>query len=331
VDRPRLTIVIPTLNRSALVGRAVDSALAQTFPDLEILVSDNGSTDDTPRVLARYQNAPRVRLLRRDITIPATDHGTLLVDESRGELFLGLSDDDWLEPDFAAKVVALYDKHPDVAFVWTGCVMHYGGAAMPALVGPEIESGTAFLSAFLAGQRNPCWCACVTRTEDLRRIGPIPSDVICGDMFYWTKIAARGDVGCIGEALSHYVVYRDASDSHAGGSSVLAWAADTRRWVNDIVATIAAKSGGFAPRDVQRDAKTFLARSTANQFIWQALRGRRRASLLRSLGEARPFLRGAGLTAWMRVLAALAAPRWLLRGSMMAAARRRGQEAQARA
>ena len=319
---PRLTIVIPTVNRASLVGRAIESALAQTYPSIEIIVSNNGSTDDTRQVLDRYAGSPRLRILHRDETIPATEHGNFLLDQAKGELFLGLSDDDWLEPDFAARVMDLFDRHPGLSFVWTGCFIHYGDVWTPAVTGPEVERGTDFLAAFLAGERNVCWCACVTRTRDLRRIGPIPDDVICGDMFYWTKIAATGDVGCVAKPVSHYVCYRDTGNGSAGGTPVLTWAADARRWVQDIVATCAAADSKHSDR-LARTGSQFLARTTANQFVWQALRGERRISLLKTIRPALPFLRSRDRSPWLRVIASLLAPRWLLRQRMLAEAKRR--------
>jgi len=64
---PRLTIAILTFNRADLVGRAIESALAQTYADIEILVSDNGSVDSTPSVLASYSD-PRLRTFRHEAT-----------------------------------------------------------------------------------------------------------------------------------------------------------------------------------------------------------------------------------------------------------------------
>ena len=328
---PRLTIVIPTLNRAALVSRAIESALAQTYQDIEIIVSNNGSTDETRHVLERYARAPRLRLIHRDVTIPATEHGSTLVQQARGEFFLGLSDDDWLEPEFAAKVLALFDRRPDLSFVWTGCVIHYGAAEMPAFVGPEVETGLDFLAAFLAGERNVCWCACVTRTGDLRQIGPIPDDVICGDMFYWTKLAAAGHVGCVPEPLSHYVSFRDAGDGIAGGTPVLAWARDTQRWVDDILQFCDKATDGRYPRSaLERHAAIFLSRSTANQFVWKALRGERRSALLQAVVPALRYLRGPEPSQWVRVAAAILSPRWLLKNRMMAEAKRRTRKADVR-
>jgi hypothetical protein len=330
-ERPQLTIVIPTVNRAALVGRAVESALAQTYGSVEIIVSNNGSTDETRAVLAKYEGAPRLRIVHRPATIPATDHGNLLVAESRGRFFLGLSDDDWLEPEFASRVMTLFERRPDLSFVWTGCWIHYGDVLMPAITGPEVETGTEFLAAFLAGTRNVCWCACVTRTDDLRRIGPIPRGVVCGDMFLWTKIAALGPVGCVAEPLAHYVSYREKTDGMSMSTPILEWAADTQRWVRDILATCkSAENPPMTEEQLDRNARRFLARSTANQFIWRALRGEKRLALLRTIRPALPYLESYDRTPWIRVIASLAAPKWLLRNRMLSEARRRARAVGAR-
>lgn len=326
IQSPRLTIVIPTVNRSSLVGRAIDSALAQTYPDLEIIVSNNGSTDGTRAVLDRYEGAPRLRILHRDRTIPMNPHGNFLLDQTRGEFFLGLSDDDWLEPTFAEKVIDLYDRHPEVSFVWTGCFMHYADIAVPASVGPEIEPAVDFLAAFLTNRRNICWCACVTRTKDLRRIGPIPTELFCGDFFYWKKLAALGPVGCVPEPVSHYVCYRDAGDGVAGGAPVLSWAREMEAGSREILAVCETLRRGSS-ETLRENAAEFVARSTAGQYAWNALRGTDRLALLRSLPSTFRLLRPGPLRHWIPVIASIAAPRWLLRNRVLAEAARKARAA----
>lgn len=322
---PRFTIVIPTVNRAALVGRAVDSALGQTYSDIEVIVSNNGSRDGTRGVLDRYHD-PRLRIFHRDETIPATAHGNFLLDQARGEFFLGLSDDDWVEPGFARTVLDLFDRRPGLSFVYTGCLIHYADVALPARTGPQSEPGPEFLAAFMGGRRDVCWCACVTRTADLRRIGPIPPGTICGDMFYWTKLASCGEVGCAPEVVSHYVSYRDAGDNHSGGTPVLAWAQEVEALAHDMVATCGrARLNPDAFGKLESDSVEFVARSTADQFVWNALRGASRLSLLRTVAPSVRFLRGGGAALWIRVAASVAAPPWLLRNRVLAAAARRAR------
>lgn len=321
-----LTIVIPTINRAELVCRAIDSALAQTCEDIEIIVSNNGSTDETRVVLDRYSD-PRLRIFHLDTTIPAWAHGNFLMGQARSELFLGLSDDDFLEPEFAASVVDLFARHPSIAFAYTGCHIHYADVSVLARTGPEVERGPDFIASFLAGRRDVCWCACVTRTSMLRRIGPIPPGFIFGDMFYWTKLAFQGDVGCVEATLSHYIAFRDSGDNITGGTPVVAWANEVQSLVDEMV-----EGYRQAERDpkltgrVRRDGEAFLARSTADQFVWNALRGMSRTRIIRAILPSLPFLKHGPLSLWIRVVASLAAPRSLLRSRVLAAARRKAEE-----
>lgn len=323
---PRLTIVIPTLNRATLVVRAIDSAMAQTFQDIEIIVSNNGSTDNTSTVLERYIGAPRVRILQREQTISANEHGRYLVEQARGEFFLGLSDDDWIEPDMVARVIERFDQDPRLKLVWTGCLMYYADIGVPALTGPDVEPGHSFLAAFVAGNRNVCWCACVTRKADLLRLGPPPDKTICGDMFFWTKLAAEGDVGCVGQILSHYCCYRPRGDGMAGGTPIKEWINEQGGWVSDIVATCCAIPAGrpYSNR-LNRDANRFLARTLANQFAMNALRGEDRFSLLMAIQQNFYYLKKGKPLNWFTVAASIIAPRVLLECLVLVQAKRRAE------
>jgi glycosyltransferase involved in cell wall biosynthesis len=113
VATPLVSVLIPTYDRREAVVGAIDSALAQTVRDLEVLVVDDGSRDGTGTLLAeRYGSEPRVRVLRKPNggCAAARNHG---LDASRGA-YVGLldSDDRW-RPDFAERQVALLRGHPD--------------------------------------------------------------------------------------------------------------------------------------------------------------------------------------------------------------------------
>jgi glycosyltransferase involved in cell wall biosynthesis len=320
---PRLSIVIPTLNRARLLVRALDSALAQTAPGIEIIVSDNGSSDDTPAVLSRYSD-PRLRLLRHASTMPADEHGNFLIAQCRGTYFLGLSDDDYLEPDFADKALQLLEAHPGVAFAYTACEVHFGEVCIRSLGGPPLESGLDFLAAFFAGRREVCWCACVSRLADLRAIGPIPNGRIFGDMYYWTRLALRGDVGCVDSPLAHYIFM--SADNLSTGVGVRPWADETRLLADEVLAGIERLAPQRAAA-VRSDMRRFVARSTANQFVWRLLRGAARGSLWAELPGATHHLAG-DPSVWPRVLAALLLPRawtqWLVLRTGRQRARARG-------
>lgn len=112
MNKPLVTIVIPTFNRSGMLRRSIESALAQTQP-CEIVVVDHGSSDDTPTVAASFGD--RIRYLRRDV-----DHGVHFcwlegVLAAKGEFVHINFDDDYMLPGFIEKCMAL--AGPDVAFV----------------------------------------------------------------------------------------------------------------------------------------------------------------------------------------------------------------------
>src|SRR5215471_798471 len=319
---PRLTIAIPTLNRARLLRRALESALAQTSQEVEILVSDNGSRDETPAVIAEYAARSGVRTFRHESTLDADRHGQFLIDQARGSFFVGLSDDDFLGPDFAAEVLDLWDRHPELSFIYTGAMVHYCDIIVPSLTGPEVESSADFLLAYYAGKREVTWCACATRVEMLKRFGPMPAGFVLGDMFYWTKMAFAGPVGCIPIPLSHYVLLRpqDENDNMSHGTRPLVWSRQQQEIADGVLdASARAGAGAAYLKQLANDCRIHRARSTANQFVWTRIRG---AGCWQSLTE---LVKCASSLSWnllacSRHLTALLLPAGMLRFLLMRAA-----------
>src|SRR5579863_4931679 len=99
---PTVSVVIPTYNYARFLGQAIDSVLAQTCPVKEIIVVDDGSTDDTFNVLARY--GPAVRALKQKNCGPAAARNRG-VGIAGGDLIAFLDADDFWMPDKLAKQV----------------------------------------------------------------------------------------------------------------------------------------------------------------------------------------------------------------------------------
>src|SRR5437867_457309 len=113
---PRVSVVIPCYNLGRFLDEAVDSVLAQTFQDFEIVVVDDGSTDqETQRLLADYRK-PGTRVVRSpNRGLPAAKN--LGLAETTGPYVCMLDADDRLDPQLLAKSVAALDGDPSVAFV----------------------------------------------------------------------------------------------------------------------------------------------------------------------------------------------------------------------
>ncbi|HOJ04273.1 MAG TPA: glycosyltransferase [Bacteroidota bacterium] len=102
-DMPLVSIVIPVYNGVNYMREAIDSALAQTYPNIEILVINDGSTDDTEQVALSYGNRIRYFSQKNGGQSAALNRG---IDEMKGEYFSWLSHDDRFHPTFISQIMA---------------------------------------------------------------------------------------------------------------------------------------------------------------------------------------------------------------------------------
>jgi glycosyltransferase involved in cell wall biosynthesis len=111
---PKLTVIIPTLNRADLL----DQALASLYPlpplSLEIIVSENGGSGAAAAVVQKY---PEVTYRKRETTIPMAKHWNLCVKEAKGTYIKILCDDDWLTPGALIREMETLEKNPLLAMV----------------------------------------------------------------------------------------------------------------------------------------------------------------------------------------------------------------------
>jgi len=118
MQSPRVSIIIPTYNRSWGLRRAVESALAQTFSNLEVIIVDDCSPDDTEAVARRFDD-PRLRYLRQPHNVGMVANWGQGVALARGRYLVFLADDDLLHPTFVASRVAVLDERADVITVFS--------------------------------------------------------------------------------------------------------------------------------------------------------------------------------------------------------------------
>lgn len=112
---PLVSVIIPAYNATAFLGETLDSVLAQTYPNLEIIVVNDGSIDATPQVLGTYGNRICVLHQANAGQAAARNHG---VREARGELLAFLDSDDLWDPDKIARQVELLSRFPTALAVY---------------------------------------------------------------------------------------------------------------------------------------------------------------------------------------------------------------------
>ena len=104
-----VSIVLPTYNRSTTLPRAIDSVLAQSFADWELVLVDDGSSDDTAAVLARYDD-PRIKVFRHERNRGVTAAKNTGFDHIAGEWFVMLDSDDEMVPEALAVLMETAEK-----------------------------------------------------------------------------------------------------------------------------------------------------------------------------------------------------------------------------
>lgn len=115
-----VSVVIPAYNRATYIERTVDSVLAQTYPHVELIVGDDGSTDGTYEILQRYEREGKLTLLTHPERVNKGQSATLnrALDYAQGEYICVLDSDDMFAPNKLAVQVDYLERHPETGLVY---------------------------------------------------------------------------------------------------------------------------------------------------------------------------------------------------------------------
>jgi glycosyltransferase involved in cell wall biosynthesis len=197
---PHVSVIIPTYNSAAYLVEAIDSVLAQTYSDVEILVIDDGSTDDTPQVIKRYGD--RVRYLRQansGVSV-ARNRG---ISESLGRYVAFLdADDTWLPQKLERQMEALAEsksaRASNTAYFMTRSDL------TPIEVRRNPSEGSVLADLLLRGTIVfISTVVCERSVLDLTG-GFDPALSQCADWDMWIRVAAHTDFLGVGEPLVNY-------------------------------------------------------------------------------------------------------------------------------
>lgn len=125
----RVCVLMPTYNQAAFIRRAIDSLRAQTLADWELIIVDDGSTDETPDVLAPQLDDPRMDHTRLPQNQGMGAALNVALDRSRAPLIAYLPSDDVYYADHLASLVACLERHPGAVLAYSGVRHHYNRTA----------------------------------------------------------------------------------------------------------------------------------------------------------------------------------------------------------
>ncbi|HEY4831875.1 MAG TPA: glycosyltransferase family 2 protein [Waddliaceae bacterium] len=203
-----VSVVIPCHNYARYLRASVDSVLSQDYPHCEVILIDDGSTDETWQIMEEYGvRYPQVRAFKNDI-----NQGIFAVykrgwEEARGQYLHFFSADDLYHPFFLSKIMRLFDDHPHLGLVCTDINYFKQSESkesklLPNCLKPRIFTRHEMIPLF---QTTNFWIpgsTCVVKQEVLKKYGHLdPQLENISDWFCFHKISLFEGVGYIPEAL----------------------------------------------------------------------------------------------------------------------------------
>ncbi|MDO8471426.1 MAG: glycosyltransferase [bacterium] len=212
----KVTVSIPTYNRARFIGKAVDSVLAQTYKDIEILIIDNASTDDTQKIISSFDDN-RIKYVKNEENIGIIGNWNKCIGLTQGQYLMILGDDDVLHCDFIKKSLEAHEKYSEVAFTFTRCnkvdeceniIQEWGYNFTP----PNYLKGIDYLFYTLEYE------ACLTNSSTVLlkkhvfdELGDFRVEFARNvfDFNMWIRIASKYNVYFIDEILCDYRIHKD--------------------------------------------------------------------------------------------------------------------------
>jgi len=208
MERPLISVVIPTWNSAGYLPATLDSVLAQTWPQVEIIIVDDGSTDDTETVLAPY--ADRVVYVWQENWGGPSRPRNAAIARSTGQYIAFFDSDDLMDPEKLAAAAAVLQAHPEVDFTFSNFreIDETGAVLTPDFLAPYTnfrrittfhqggdlgllsgrEAYTELLAANFVGTSSV-----VCRREVFDRVGPFDETMLnADDVDMWRRVAYAG-------------------------------------------------------------------------------------------------------------------------------------------
>lgn len=266
MNPPRFSVIIPVFNGEAFVARAIESALAQMLPAHEIIVVDDGSTDDTAAVVARFAaaNAPLVRYLHQPNAGVSAARNTG-ASAASGDWLAFLDADDWYYPhrlSAHAELIAAqpgldfltgdYDYlRPDGSRISGSMEIHPAGQAMLARAAGEqtvVMTADEF-EPFVAQHFGDTHTLSVPR-DTFHAVGGYPTGYrVAEDVFFLVRLCARAKrVGVVCQPLAAYLIHEGSATrqnrlqaQQSNVKTLIAIARESRRYPANVRAGVRAR------------------------------------------------------------------------------------------
>ena len=198
-----VSICIPTYNRAEMVSKAIDSALSQSYPNIEVVVVDNASSDDIESVIARYKDTP-LKFFKNKTNLGLFGNFNRCIELAKGKYIHILHSDDYIDSNFTKTCVEFMESHHAVAMTFTSVqVLFNNEQKRIGLADHDIVFSAPEGFRMILETGNPIGCPSVmVKREVYDTVGGFACDFpYAGDYYQWLIIARRFDIAFIADTL----------------------------------------------------------------------------------------------------------------------------------
>ena len=265
---PKVSVIVPNYNHAPYLRERFESILTQTYKDFELLILDDGSTDDSYQIIARYERRARVRVL-----VNSTNSGSafsqwnLGISLASGEYVWIAESDDSADPHFLETVVPLLDENPSLGLAYCQSrLLNKEGADVgnsldwTSDLDPHrwkdnfINDGRDEVRRYLIHKNTiPNASAVITRRSVLNKALPVDTSFkLCGDWMHWGKVLLQTDLAYVAAPLNNWRL--ESSNSRLRTPGIVEWEEGQRvirylgRELGNTESDIAKMVLGFAER-----------------------------------------------------------------------------------
>lgn len=211
---PLVTVIIPTYNHSQFVGQAINSVLEQTMDDLELIVVDDGSTDDTKNVVSAIDD-PRIRYHHQENQGLASTRNTGLR-LARGKYIGFLDADDYWLPGKLASQINLLEANTRLGLVYGGYYVVDENGTRIATRRPRIVHNDTLAELILDNYVTGSATTSVVRAEVFEQVGSFNQSLkACEDWDMWLRVAAVYSLGAVNDIVACIRVHGNNMTSNA--------------------------------------------------------------------------------------------------------------------
>lgn len=212
-----VSIIMPSYNTAKFISETIESVLAQTYTNWELIIVDDCSTDDTDAVVRPYLADGRIRYIKNEKNSGAAVSRNRALREAKGKWIAFLDSDDLWLPEKLEKQIAFMEKN-NCRFSYTNYIEIDENSV------PNGRSVTGPKKITRHGMYNYCWMGCLTVMYDAETVGLVQIADIKknNDYAMWLKVCEKADCYLLEETLAKYRK-RSGSISNHGYTKLIKW------------------------------------------------------------------------------------------------------------